>query len=188
MKKPSVRELTLTAAFAALMTVCSWISVPVLAVPFTLQTFAVEMTLYCLGGRTGFLAIAVYLLMGLAGVPVFSGFNGGAGYLLGPTGGYLLGFLATALVWTVIEKRCTANRWLRLGGMAAAVAACYAVGTVWFHLVYGKAKGMSIGGVLSVCVVPFLIPDALKLMLAEEIGWRVRRAVHLSVEGGTRDA
>ena len=180
-KNLSVRDLVLMAVFAALTAVCSWISVPILTVPFTLQTFAVEMTLYCLGGKKGFLSVSVYLLLGLAGVPVFSNFNGGAGYLLGPTGGYILGFLATALVWTVIEKRFSANRWLRLGGMVIAVAACYAVGTVWFFEFYGKAKGMSIGGVLGVCVVPFLIPDALKLILAEEISARVSRAVRLSI-------
>lgn len=179
MKRLSVRDLVLISVFAALTAVCSWISIPVLAVPFTLQTFAVELTLYCLGGRRGFLTVAVYLLLGLAGVPVFSNFSGGAAYLLGPTGGYILGFLVTALVWSLIEKPFSASRWLRLGGMVLAVAACYAVGTVWFFWFYGRAHDMSVGAVLGVCVVPFLIPDALKLILAELIGERVTRAVRL---------
>ena len=180
MKRFSVRELVLAGVFAALMAICSWISVPVLAVPFTLQTFGVELALFCLGGKTGFLSIAVYLLLGLAGVPVFSNFNGGAGYLLGPTGGYILGFLATALVWTILEDRFSRNRWTRLGGMVLAVSACYVVGTVWFYYFYGMGKGMTIGGVLGVCVVPFLIPDAAKLILAELVAERVRKAVRVA--------
>ncbi len=184
MKKFSVRDLVLMAFFAALTAVCSWISVPILAVPFTLQTFAVELTLFCLGGRRGFLSVAVYLLLGLAGVPVFSGFNGGAGYLLGPTGGYILGFLASALVWAVAEKRCAGGRWKRLAGMAVALSACYAVGTAWFYGFYGRARGMSIGGVLGVCVAPFLLPDALKLILAETVGERVSRAARIHASKG----
>ena len=168
------------AVFAALTAVCSWISVPVLAVPFTLQTFAVELTLFCLGGRRGFLSISVYLLLGMAGLPVFSNFNGGAGYLPGPTGGYILGFLATALVWTMLEPRFSAARWQRLTGMVLAVAACYVVGTVWFYYFYGVAHEMTLGAVLSVCVVPFLIPDALKLVLAELVPDRVRKSFRLS--------
>ena len=177
MKKITVREMTLAALFAALTAVCSWISIPVTAVPFTLQTFAIALALYAPGGRTGFLAIAVYLTLGMAGVPVFSGFHGGPGVLLGPTGGYLLGFLATALIWTVGERKFSANRRTRLGGMALAMAACYAVGTAWFYISYGRGSGMSVGGVLSVCVVPFLIPDAAKILLAETVSERIRRAV-----------
>ena len=175
-----MREMVLAALFAALTAVCSWISIPILAVPFTLQTFAIELALFCLGGRTGFLAIAVYLALGMAGAPVFSGFSGGPGTLLGPTGGYLIGFLATGLIWALGERRFNANRWTRLGGMSLAVAACYAIGTIWFYCVYGQGHGMSIGAVLSVCVAPFLIPDAGKMILAELVSERVRRAVRLT--------
>ena len=179
MNRFSVRQLVLAAAFAALTAVCSWISVPVFTVPFTLQTFGVELALFCLGGRTGFLSVSVYLLLGVAGVPVFSGFNGGAGYLLGPTGGYILGFLATALVWMLLESRFSGNRGLRLGGMLIALAACYAIGTGWFYYFYGRVHDMSVGRVLGICVVPFLIPDGAKLILAELVSERVRRAVHI---------
>ena len=178
MKELDVRDLTLIAMAAALCAVCSWISVPILAVPFTLQTFAVELTLFCLGGKRGFLAVLVYLLLGMIGLPVFSGFNGGAGYLLGPTGGFLLGFLATALVWCVAEKH--ARRGIsRLLWMTAAVAVCYVFGTVWFYLFRGQAAGMSLGAVLSVTVVPFLLPDAGKLLLASLVSERVRKAVRI---------
>ena len=177
MKQLKTQDLVLAAVFTALMAVCSWISVPIPPVPFTLQTFAVEAALFCLGGRRGFLAVLVYLLLGLAGIPVFSGFNSGAGYLLGPTGGYILGFLVTALLWCVAEKRAEGSRVRRMLWMAAALAGCYAVGTIWFYAFYGQARGMSIGAVLGACVVPFLVPDACKLVLAELVSERVRRVV-----------
>lgn len=91
------RDMALIAAFAAVITVCAWISVPA-AVPFTLQTFAVFLAVGLLGGKRGTIAVAVYILLGAVGVPVFSGFNGGLGALLGITGGYILGFLAAAAV------------------------------------------------------------------------------------------
>ena len=93
------QELARAALFAALIAICSWISIPT-AVPFTLQTFAVFLALGVLGGKLGTLSVAVYLLLGAVGLPVFAGFQGGLGALLGATGGYLAGFLLTALtVW-----------------------------------------------------------------------------------------
>ena len=90
-------DLAYTALFTVLLAVCAWITVP-LTVPFTLQTFGVFAALGTLGGRRGTYAVAAYLLLGLAGLPVFSGFRGGPGVLLGTTGGYILGFLASALL------------------------------------------------------------------------------------------
>lgn len=87
------RDLVLIAIFAAMMAVCAWISVPVLAVPFTLQSFGVFMALLCLGGKRGTAAICVYVLLGAVGAPVFSGFNGGIGAIMGATGGYIIGFI-----------------------------------------------------------------------------------------------
>ena len=179
MKKRTTLDLTLTAVFAALMAVCSWITVPAPLVPFTLQTFAVEAALFMLGGARGCAAIGIWLALGLCGVPVFSRFNGGAGYMLGPTGGYILGFLLTGLVWSLLEKKAGESRLRRLLLMAAAVAACYAAGTLWFWLFNGREKGMSLWRVLEICVIPFLIPDAAKLVLAEQISWRMRKIPQL---------
>ena len=91
-------DITLIALFAALMAICSWISIP-LTVPFTLQTFAVFVTLEIIGGKRGTLSILVFLLLGAIGVPVFAGFKSGVAVLLGTTGGYLIGFLCTALIY-----------------------------------------------------------------------------------------
>ena len=96
-------DLAYVAVCAALMAVCSWISIPA-TVPFTLQTFAVFCSLGLLGGRRGTAAILVYLLLGALGVPVFAGFSGGIGILFGTTGGYLLGFILMGLVYWLGER------------------------------------------------------------------------------------
>ena len=86
-------DLAYTALFSVLIAVCAWVSIPMPRplVPFTMQTFAVFMSVMCLGGRRGLYSVTVYLLLGAAGVPVFTGFRGGLGVLLDTTGGYLLG-------------------------------------------------------------------------------------------------
>jgi biotin transport system substrate-specific component len=89
---------------AALIAVCAWLSVPVGQIAVTMQTFGVFLTLLLMGGKKGTLACGVYLLLGAVGLPVFSGFQGGPGVLLGPTGGYLLGFLLLALCYWLLQK------------------------------------------------------------------------------------
>ena len=101
--KTKTYDLAYIAIFAVVMAVCSWISIP-MTVPFTLQTFGVFMAVGVLGGKRGTLAVLVYILLGVVGVPVFAGFSGGIGVLLNTTGGYIVGFLFSALVMWGIEK------------------------------------------------------------------------------------
>ena len=167
-------DLAYMALFAVLMAVCAWITLP-LPVPFTLQTFAVCAAMGILGGRRSTWAVAVYLLLGAVGLPVFSGFKGGLGALLGTTGGYILGFFAMPLVdWLV-----TALLGERLPVMAAAMvlglAVCYAFGTIWFVALYTRTSGpITVGAALGMCVVPFVIPDLVKMGLALALSRRLR--------------
>lgn len=162
----SAVALAQTALFAALIAVCSWITVP-MVVPFTLQTFAVFLALLMLGGRRGTAAVTVYLLLGLVGAPVFSGFRGGVGVLFGATGGYLLGFLLTALLYWLVTALCGDRPLVRVLTLVAGNLLCYAFGTAWFVVVYaGTAAPVSVMTALAKCVFPFLIPDAAKLALA----------------------
>ena len=96
-------DMAYIALFAVLMAVCSWISIPSV-VPFTLQTFGVFVAVSVLGGKRGTLAVVLYLLMGIVGLPVFAGFSGGLGILLGSTGGYIVGFVFTALTMWLMER------------------------------------------------------------------------------------
>ena len=162
--------MVLSSLFAALMAVCAWISVPVPTVSFTLQTFGVFLSLGVLGGKWGTVSIFLYLLLGAVGLPVFAGFGSGMSVLVGPTAGFLWGFLwAGAVFWG-------AERLSKRAAMAGAMAACYLSGCLWFDY---WAGGAGFGAAVMTCVVPYLIPDAVKLWLAWKVSGRIRRSVRI---------
>ena len=169
MKSKKILNMTLIALMAAIIAVCSWITVGIGPVPFTLQTFGIFLALRFLGGKKGTAAIGIYMLLGAVGLPVFSGFRGGFGHILCPTGGYILGFLLSGIVVMIFEKINKKSVVLRIICDALSLIACYALGTVWFYFTLGVSKGMSIMAVLSACVIPFIIPDLIKILLAELI-------------------
>ena len=180
----SARSAAYIAMMAVILCVCSWITVP-FTVPFTMQTFAVFCALLLLGGKRGLMAIGLYILLGLVGLPVFSGFQGGPGHLLGPTGGYILGFLFTGLAYLLLEKRLETLRWLpRILLLEACILPCYLVGTLWFTAVCGlQGKTVGFFSALTLCVLPYLLPDAAKLLLAERVSSRVRKHLPALEEG-----
>ena len=161
----STKNMVRAALFAGVMAVCAWLAVPISDIGFTMQTFGVFLALGLLGGKWGTVSIGLYLLLGLVGLPVFSGFRGGPGMLLGVTGGYLWGFLLSGFVYWALE------RFGKLPAMISGLIVCYACGTVWF-LWY---SGGGIGLVLLRCVVPYLIPDGIKIFLAWSLSRRLSR-------------
>lgn len=179
-------DITLIAISAALITICSWISVQIGPVPVTLQTLAVLAVLLTAGGRRGTIAIAVYLALGAVGVPVFSGFKGGPAAFMGPTGGFLAGFLLAALVFWLFEKlvfaklMTTPAKKLIFGIVNSLIfeIIVYLVGVIWFMTVYAAQTGpVGLGTVLGWCVIPFIIPDIVKIAAASVIGSRASRFV-----------
>ena len=171
------RDLVLIALFAALIALCAWITIPSF-VPFTMQTFAVFMAASLLGGKRGTLAVLVYILLGAVGLPVFSGFNSGLGYLAGKTGGYIIGFIALALTMWGVTK-IGGRGWVVRGiGMVAGLLVCYAFGTAWFMNVYIRTSGpVTLMTVLSWCVIPYIIPDLVKIALALYLSIRIERRI-----------
>ncbi len=170
-------DISLIALSAAFMAVCSWISVPA-SVPFTMQTFAVFTTTGVLGGRRGTYSVLLYLLLGIAGLPVFAGFAGGVGHLFGATGGYIIGFLFSALVMWLTEKTMGKNFKVLVLSMAAGLLVCYIFGTAWFVTLYTRdSGGVSVLTALGWCVFPYIIPDALKIALAAWLTRRLRPAI-----------
>lgn len=168
-------DLAYTALFTVLLAVCAWITVP-LTVPFTLQTFGVFAALGVLGGRRGTHAVAAYLLLGLAGLPVFSGFRGGPGVLLGTTGGYILGFLASALLYWAVTARFGTRPGVMAAAMVLGLVVCYGFGTAWFLAAYARTTGpMGLWTALGLCVFPFIVPDLAKLALALALSRRLAR-------------
>lgn len=164
-----LRDMTRCALLAAMLAVCAWLSIPLGDQAVSLQSFGVVLALGLLGGRGGTVTVLVYLLLGVAGVPVFSGFRGGIAVLLGPTGGYLWGFLMACVLYWVLEKRL--RRWIV---MALGMALCYACGTAWYYCMYASG---AVWPVLMTCVVPYLIPDGLKIILALTLSKRLDRLV-----------
>ena len=157
----TTKRMTRIALCAALLAPCAWLSVPTQP-PFTMQTFGVFLTLLLLGAKDGTIAIGLYILLGALGVPVFSGFNGGMGALMGPTGGYIVGFLLICLIFGLLCGK-GAGLWLKALALLLGLAVCYAFGTLWFVKVYGDMKGpISTLSALSMCVFPFIVPDLAK--------------------------
>ena len=178
MKQFRVVDLTYMSVCTALVAICSWISIPA-AVPFTMQRFAIFCTLGLLGGRRGPVAFLVYLLLGAAGMPVFSGFRGGFGVLLGTTGGYLIGYLFACLLYWGAEKFFGTKRAVRMAVMVLGLAVCYAFGTAWFMLVYARESGeIALATALGWCVFPFILPDLVKIGLAVLASDRLRKHLH----------
>lgn len=161
------------ALFAAIIAICSWIQIP-LTVPFTLQTFAVFCTLGILGGKNGTISVLLYIILGAVGVPVFAGFSGGVGVLLGTTGGYIIGFLFTALLYWVITHFFGDKLPVMIIAMALGLVVCYAFGTAWFMLVYARTTGaVGLMTALGWCVFPFILPDCVKIALAILLAKRI---------------
>lgn len=171
------KDMTVTAVMAALICVAGPLTIPVGPVPLSLATFAVYLAGSVLGRKKGVMAVGLYLLIGIIGVPVFSGFSGGFQKLAGVTGGYLAGYLPCAyLSGTGAEKRDSIGWWFHPLMMAAGTVLLYLIGTAVFIL----HTGNGLGAALSLCVIPFLPGDAVKIAAAAFLTVPVRRAVHHS--------
>lgn len=175
----SIKKMSMITIMTSLMAVCSWLTIPAM-VPFTMQTFAVFCSLLLLGGKYGLASIALYLFMGCVGLPVFSGFQGGIGHIVGPTGGYLIGFIFSAVLYLLLEPLFPKFSKLRLAALLCGLILCYLVGSIWFQ-VYFTTRGTSysFSMVISMCVLPYIIPDLIKLALAYYISKRIRKEVRL---------
>ena len=160
--------MVLASVFAALTAICAWLSIPIPPVAFTMQTFGLLLTLGVLGGKWGSISIWLYLLLGLVGLPVFSGFRFGAAALLDVTGGFLWGFALGAPVYWALEK---------LGKIPAMVGfqlVCYGCGCWWFSVYTGNTGFLAAA---LTCVVPYLIPDGIKLWLAYGLSKRLKKHI-----------
>ena len=166
----STRRMTLTAMLTAMLCLLGPLTLPLGPVPLSLTTALLMLMGLLLGGGKATLCCTVYLLMGLVGLPVFSGFSGGAGALLGPTGGFLLGYLPmTALCGFVCARQ--EHRLVQLGALLAGTALLYLTGTAW----YCWQSGTEASAALAVCVLPFLPGDAVKIIAVLTGGNAVKR-------------
>lgn len=178
MRRTKISDITRIGLMTVIIAICSWITVPFL-IPFTLQTFGIFLSLKILGAKKGTISILVYILIGMAGVPVFSGFRGGFGHIMGPTGGFIVGFLFSGILYWIFEKGASKNKVFGILKMIVSLMVCYVFGSLWFYVSYGKMQSMSISRVMLLCVVPFILPDILKILLADYIAEKVKK--HISI-------
>lgn len=184
-KRDRIHRMAVCAVMAAVICVLAPIAVPIGPVPITIGTLAIYLTVYLLGGVWGTVSTLVYLLVGLVGAPVFSGYMGGPSRLVGPTGGYLVGYLPMALIagaivtWSLRRfgeqggKGLAVALVLQFLGMVLATAVLYAFGTAW----YCFQAGVDLQKALNACVLPFIPFDLLKIVVALAVGMPVRRGL-----------
>lgn len=172
--KFSTRALTEVALTVALISVCAMISLP-LPIPITMQICGVYFALFFLGGRLGTIAVFVYLLLGMIGIPVFAGFTGGIARLFDASGGFILGLLLSALLFWLLEYLLPKRPAFSAVAAALALLLLYVAGSLWYGMVHlGSFDFIT---VISVCVLPFIIPDAIKIFLAYILAKRLRNAI-----------
>ena len=174
-KRQSVntRLLVLCALFVAVIAVCAWITVPIGAVPVTLQVMGVLLCAALLPPSAAVLTLTAYALLGLIGAPVFSGMSGGAARLFGVTGGYILGFIPCAWVTSALISRWGRGLGRQIAAMVLGTAVCYLFGTAWFMVLDAGNQARPLATVMALCVTPFLPFDAVKIVLAAVLSRRL---------------
>lgn len=177
--------LILTALFAALTAVGAWISIPLpfTAVPITLATMLASLAGGLLGPWYGALSQVIYLLLGAAGVPVFHNMTGGVGILAGPTGGYLVGYITSALLCGILMRVfChTKTAWWGIAiSSLVGLASCYVLGTIWFI----RLSGTGLAASMAMCVIPFLPGDALKTIAIVLLLRKLKPALSRTIQRG----
>lgn len=168
----SVQKMAIIALMTAVLCILAPISIPVFIspVPISLGVLAIYLTAYVLSPLDATISVIIFILLGTFGLPVFSGYSGGLSKLVGPTGGYIIGFLFTVYISSLfihIKKGIIFD----VIGMITGLALCYILGTIWFS--YQQGKGFIAS--LLLCVVPFLIGDAIKIIVAVILGTQINK-------------
>lgn len=167
----TARRMAMTAVITAVTCILAPLSIPIGPIPISLTNLVIYFGLYVLGRKNGCISYLIYLLIGLVGLPVFSGFTGGPGKLFGPTGGYLIGFIAMAFLAGTVIDRFYSKWYLCLLGMILGTVVCYGFGSAW--LAY--QAGIPFRAALLTGVLPFIPGDLIKMILALIIGPKLRK-------------
>ncbi len=175
-KKNLTVNISLIAMFVALITVCSWISVPVFSFHISLQTFAIFLSVLILGTKKSFISVLIYILLGIIGVPVFSGFRGGFAALMSGTGGFIIGFLFLSLVTGILINRLPDKNIFKLLSMIIGETVCFFFGIIGV-LLYLEPEDIIFKEIFSFCVLPFIIPDFIKIILALTVSNSIKKSL-----------
>lgn len=182
LKKASVKNMTYVSVCTALLAVSAWLTVP-FTVNFTMQTFAVFFISLAFTIRQSVTAILLYIALGFTGVPVFSGFGSGIAVIFGPTGGYMLAFIfIPPIIHGILRlfKVCKHKKVAIWASMLVGILFCYCFGTIWYAVVCGLGASTDIFAILGICVLPFVVPDILKMGLALFVASRLSPYIKLN--------
>jgi biotin transport system substrate-specific component len=171
-KALTTHDITFAAAGVALMTVAAWVTVPVGAVPFTLQTMAVAFVALALSPRAAVTSMVAYALLGAVGLPVFSGMRGGVGVLFGPTGGFIIGFIVATIAAEALLSRKRTNA-TKVATCVLLMVVMYVFGWAWLMV----STGMDAASAFAVACAPFIIPDIVKIGVGAAVAEAVTSAV-----------
>lgn len=169
--KSRVYQIVIIGVMAAVICILGPLSIPIGVVPITLTNLAIYLALYILGMKKGTISYLIYMLIGFVGIPVFSGFTGGPSKLLGPTGGYIIGFIFMALIAGYFIDKFLDRWYLCFIGMTLGTALCYGFGTIWLSY----QANMSINAALAAGVIPFIPGDLAKILLATIVGPQIHK-------------
>ncbi|MDR1651073.1 MAG: biotin transporter BioY [Synergistaceae bacterium] len=168
----STKDISQIGLFTALIAVMAQISIPMpLGVPMTMQTFAISLAGVMLGAKKGALSALAYALMGAVGAPVFAGFRGGLGIVLGPTGGFIISF--PLMAWIIGFGSEKDGKWPLALGLFAGTAVSFIAGMIFFSAVTGRG----LEAAFSACVLPFIPTSAVKALAAGTVGMKIRQKV-----------
>ena len=167
-----IKDMAATALLTAMISVIAPFSIMIGPVPLTFATLMVYLAAGTLGWKYGTVSVVLYILLGAVGLPVFSNFEGGFHKIAGVTGGYILGYIPCALATGLVAKASSKKNLAYICGMVIGTLLLYACGTVWFMLQTGNSLPASI----ALCITPFLVGDAMKIMFACVIAPRLEMA------------
>ena len=160
--KLTTKDMTLIALFTAVTCILAPFALPIGPVPISLTTLVLYFSIYILGTRDATISVVLYLLLGLVGLPVFSGFTGGAAKLFGPTGGYLIGYIPMVIIAALLIPKCREKKVLEGLVLVCATIVLYLLGTIWL----GYSAGMGFKAALFAGVIPFIPGDLVKIIIA----------------------
>lgn len=171
----TTKDLTLIGLMTAITCILGPLSIPIpfSPVPVTFGNLAIFLSVYVLGTKKSLVTYMIYFLLGLAGLPVFSNFSGGLGKVVGPTGGYMIGFIFMILIAGIAIERSHAKKAPSIAGMVLGSLVCNLIGTVWLS----SQLGISFAAGLGIGVIPYLPGDLAKIIAAAIIGPSLRKAV-----------
>lgn len=173
-KQSHIYNITVISVCTAIVIISAWLTIPFF-IGITLQTLAILLVCLLFDFRISISTVLVYIFIGAIGLPVFSGFGAGISALMGPTGGFILSFLLFPVIFKFFGHRSRKSHILRVISMCVCILTCYVCGTLWYCFVYFSGDLQSIWGILIVCVFPFIIPDVIKIFIADIIYSRLSK-------------